>query len=147
VVCLEFVLRAELRLARHGEAAVGLVVEHGTTRYKNHITYWVRYEFTSPISRRAQGRHNVPGFIWNLVPPGTPVTILFDPNDPRRHRPLYAFQHVRLLDPGRLPEQPARPGSPLEGADAASTGRAHADGIQTDRGPTGWDGSIRTGRG
>jgi hypothetical protein len=92
-----FRLRRELRLARLGQAVVGLVISSGSSRGKGGPTYWTRYQCASPLGYLAEGWNYVPHVVWQRLPPGTPVTILCDPDHPRRHRPLYAFGNVRFL--------------------------------------------------
>jgi hypothetical protein len=92
-----FRLRRELRLARLGQPVVGLVISCGSSRGKGGPTYWTRYQCASPSGHLADGWNYVPHVVWQRLPPGTPVTILCDPDHPRRHRPLYAFGNVRFL--------------------------------------------------
>jgi hypothetical protein len=106
VACFEVSLRREIRLATHGLATVGLIIDNGSQRTKNGTVYWSRYEFSSPTNEHARGCHYIPYNIWGLIPRGTPVTILYDPECPSRHMPLYAFKRVRVLheDVAALPE-------------------------------------------
>ncbi len=61
---IETSVRREIRLATHGLATVGLVIDSGTQRTRNGTIYWVRYEFSSPTDEHARGWHWVPQFIW-----------------------------------------------------------------------------------
>jgi hypothetical protein len=93
---LEWSLRRELRLAREGEAAVGRVLDRGKTRMKNSLAYWVSYAFAVPDGPRS-GTAEVPGGAWLSLAPGTELAVLYDPERPRRHRPLLALTRVRFL--------------------------------------------------
>ena len=96
--CLEWGLRRELRLARHGEAAVGRVLDLGKVRMKNGMRYWVNYAFLAPDGPR-NGTDDVPGAAWLSLAPGAELAVLYDPERPRRHRPLVALTRVRFLPP------------------------------------------------
>jgi hypothetical protein len=95
---LEWSLRRELRLARHGEAAVGRVLDLGKVRMKNGLRYWVSYAFLAPDGPR-NGTDDVPSAAWLSLAPGAEMAVLYDPGRPRRHRPLLALTRVRFLPP------------------------------------------------
>jgi hypothetical protein len=102
LVMHEVQLRRELRLARHGVGTVGMIVDCGTQMARNGTQHcWARYEVSTPRNGRSYGTHAVPQPIWVLIPRGTPVTVLFDPERPWVHQPLFAFRWVRLLDGGQ----------------------------------------------
>ena len=96
--CLERSLRRELRLARHGEAAVGRALDLGKVRLKNGMRYWVSYAFLAPDGPR-NGTDDVPGSAWLSLAPGAEIAVLYDPQRQRRHRPLLALTRVRFLPP------------------------------------------------
>jgi hypothetical protein len=96
---LEWNLRRELGLARHGEGAVGSVLDRGKIRMKNGLSYWVSYAFAAPDGPRS-GTADVPGGPWLSLTPGAPLAVLYDPTRPRRHRPLLALTRVRFPSPG-----------------------------------------------
>jgi hypothetical protein len=96
--CLEWSLRRELRLARHGEGVVGRVLACGKTRMKNSLSYWVSYVFAAPDGLR-NSTAEVPGDVWCSLVPGTELAVLYDPERPRHHRPLLALTRVRFLPP------------------------------------------------
>jgi hypothetical protein len=96
--CLEWSLRRELRLARHGEAVVGRVLDLGKVRMKNCMRYWVSYAFLAPDGPRS-GTDDVPGGAWLSLAPGAELPVLFDPARPRHHRPLFALTRVRFFPP------------------------------------------------
>jgi hypothetical protein len=113
---LEFSLRRQLALARRGVAVVGKISERGQTRTKNGYTYWVYYRFTPLEGRTATTWVSVNRSTWDYLAPGTAITVLYDPDHPRRHRPLFAFNRVRFLpersqEPGVIDE----PGAPATG--------------------------------
>lgn len=95
---LEWSWRRELRLARHGEAAVGRVMDLGKVRTKNGMRYWVSYAFLAPDGPRT-GTDDLPGGAWLSLAPGAELAVLYDPERPRRHRPLLALTRVRFLPP------------------------------------------------
>jgi hypothetical protein len=99
LTCLEWSLRRELRLARQGEAVVGRVLDLGKVRMKNGMRYWVSYAFLAPDGPR-NGTHDVPGAAWLSLAPGAELAVLYDPERPRRHRPLVALTRVRFRPPG-----------------------------------------------
>lgn len=96
--CLEWGMRRELRLARHGEAVVGRVLDLGKVRMKNGLRCWVSYAFLAPDGPR-NGTEDVPGGAWASLESGGEIAVLYDPERPRRHRPLLALTHVRFLPP------------------------------------------------
>jgi hypothetical protein len=98
---LEWSLRRELRLARHGEAVVGRVLDRGKVRMKNSMSYWVSYVFAAPDGPR-NGTADVPGHAWLSLTPGAELVVLYDPERPNRHRPLLALTRVRFLPPEGL---------------------------------------------
>jgi hypothetical protein len=109
LTCVEISVRREIRLATHGLATVGLIIDNGMQRTRNGHVYWARYEFSSPVDEHARSWNWVPLFIWEQIPRGTTVTILYDPDRPSRHMPLYAFKHLRLL-----PVKTAKADSPTQ---------------------------------
>jgi hypothetical protein len=98
--CLEWGLRRELRLARQGEAVVGRVLDRGTVRMKNGLSYWVSYAFAAADGPRS-GTADVPGGAWLSLAPGAELAVLYDPERPRHHRPLLALTRVRFPPPAR----------------------------------------------
>ena len=94
--CLEWSLRRELWLARHGEAVIGGVLDQGKVRMKNSLSYWVSYAFFAPDGPRS-GTVDVPGAAWLSLTPGTELVVLYDPERPGRHRPLLGLTRVRFL--------------------------------------------------
>jgi hypothetical protein len=98
-VWLFFGMRRELHLARAGQAVAGRVNDGGSERGKQETRYWVRYRFKSDDGEQRTGRHYVPWKVYCELPIGTRVTVLYDPDHPRHHRPLFAFTHVRFLPP------------------------------------------------
>jgi hypothetical protein len=97
LACLEFSLRRQLALARQGVAVVGKISERGQTRTKNGYHYWVYYRFTPLEGRTATTWVSVNRSVWDYLSPGTAITVLYDPDHPRRHRPLFTFDRVRFL--------------------------------------------------
>jgi hypothetical protein len=92
----EFNLRLELRLARIGELAEGQIIERRSNKGRNRTIYWVRYWFDAPDGQRA-GWQTVSEYLWGYLHPGTPITILYDPDHPGRHRPSFGLGLVRFL--------------------------------------------------
>jgi hypothetical protein len=95
---VETSLRRERFLAREGEATVGRVSERGTTAAKNRTLYWVRHEFTSPSDDLVSSWDYVPPTIWERLTPGTLITLLYDPANPKKHLPLYAFRYAYIAN-------------------------------------------------
>jgi hypothetical protein len=127
----EWQLRRETRLAERGHAAVGLVVDHGAVQGRHVTTYWTRYELSTPTDERATGWNNVPQIIWAQIPRGTRVTILYDPEHPSVHLPLYAFRWVRLLEGRQLTDDdaPAFEGTEVRDARPPAPAPPPSDGI------------------
>jgi hypothetical protein len=98
VACLEFTVRRERFLAREGEPAVGRIIARGETRSKNGVQYWVRHQFTSPGNDFLTDWHYVPRSLWETLRPGLAVTLLYDPERPGKHLPLYAFKYAYIVD-------------------------------------------------
>jgi hypothetical protein len=98
VICLEYAVRRELYLAREGEPAVGRVIERGSVRSKNQIHYWVRHHFKSATNEHVSDWHYVPSSLWGTLRPGLAITLLYDPEQPRRHLPLYAFKYAYIVE-------------------------------------------------
>jgi hypothetical protein len=94
---VEFAAKRELQLARLGEAAEGRVLRRDTTASRDRITYWVIYTFEVPGALATTGRVRVSRALWDSLQPLTPVTILYDPEHPRRHHPSFAFRLVAFL--------------------------------------------------
>jgi hypothetical protein len=92
-----FAAKRELQLARLGEAAEGRILQRDTTASRNRITCWVIYTFEVPGAFATTGRACVSRALWDYLQPHTPVTILYDPEHPRRHRPSFAFRFVAFL--------------------------------------------------
>jgi hypothetical protein len=96
-ICVEIAVRREIHLATNGLGTVGRIVDSGSQVTRNRTTrYWARYEFSSPVNKHAGSWHYVPQFIWDCIPRGQTVTILYDPQNPSHHLPLYAFKYVRV---------------------------------------------------
>jgi hypothetical protein len=93
---VEFNLRRELRLARIGELAEGQIIEKRSYRTRNRMIYEVRYLFDAPDGQRSDWQ-TVGGYVWCYLHPGTAVTVLYDPDHPRRHRPSFGFGLVQFL--------------------------------------------------
>jgi hypothetical protein len=96
--CVEFFVRRELWLAREGETAVGRIIERGTTQQRRQTLYWARHEYTSPSQQICSSWHYIPQLIWENLHPGLRVTLLFDPANPARHMPLYAFKYAYIAE-------------------------------------------------
>jgi hypothetical protein len=94
--CVEWSLRRERWLARHGEAVVGRALDRGKVRMKNGMSYWVSYAFAAPDGP-CNGTADVPGEAWLSLAPGAELAVLYDPARPWRHRPLLALTRVRFL--------------------------------------------------
>jgi hypothetical protein len=95
-LCGEFNLRRELRLATIGEVAEGQIIQKRSYRSRNRMIYQVRYLFDAPDGQRS-GWQTVSGFLWSYLPQGAAVTVLYDPDHPRRHRPSFGLALVQLL--------------------------------------------------
>jgi hypothetical protein len=98
VICLEFAVRRERFLAREGEPTIGRIVERGETRSKNGVQYWVRHQFMSSPDEHVTDWHYVPRSLWETLRPGLAVTLLYDPERPGRHLPLYAFKYAYIVE-------------------------------------------------
>lgn len=94
LVCSELSARRQLHLARVGEAVVGRVCGKEKQRSRNSTSYWIQYQFHSPVHEWARGWVSVSLSAWNSLAQGTPVTILYDPDHPGRHRPVLALSDV-----------------------------------------------------
>lgn len=93
---VEFNLRRELRLASIGELAEGQIIEKRKYRTRNRMIYQVRYLFDAPDGQLS-GWQTVGRYLWSYLPQGAAVTVLYDPDHPRRHRPSFGFDLVRFL--------------------------------------------------
>ncbi len=100
---VEWSVRRELSLARVGKAIDGRIVERMTKLARNRTYYRARYQFETPAGMRWMGWVSVSRSLWDYLLPGTPVTVLYDPDHPVRHCPAFGFRFVEFL-PGSLPE-------------------------------------------
>jgi hypothetical protein len=98
--CFGWVLQRERSLAREGEPAIGRITELGYTSRRNNgtIYYWARHEYFTPADDVCGTWHYVPKYLWDQLRNGMRITLLFDPANPKRHLPLYAFKYVYILD-------------------------------------------------
>lgn len=93
---VEFSLRQQLRLARIGETAEGQIIEKRYSTGRNRTTYRLRYVFDAPDGTRS-GWQTVGGKLWACLSEGAAVTVLYDPDNPDRHRPSFGFRLVQFL--------------------------------------------------
>lgn len=93
---VEFSLRRELRLASIGELVEGRIVGKKCTTGRNRTTYRLRYAFDGPDGTR-WGWQTVGGTLYVSLFEGTPITVLYDPDHPSRHRPSFGFRLVQFL--------------------------------------------------
>jgi hypothetical protein len=91
-----YVLRRERFLAREGEPIVGKVTDRGEERRKQQTVYYVYHEFRSPAEQTVTSRDYVPRSLYEILRPGQRVTVLYDPANPNRHLPLYAFKYAYI---------------------------------------------------
>ncbi len=97
ILSIEMALRAQLSLARAGEAITGTIV--GCTpcqRRGRCVGYQVRYEFALPSGVRLGGRARIPYLRGEPTLVGFPITVLVDPVHTWRHAPLAALTRVRF---------------------------------------------------
>jgi len=73
------VLRSRKLLAE-GVPACAKVTVCKTIRSRNGVSYSLRYEFTARDGSRCQGK----GMVGRQAPEGASITVLYDPNLPRR---------------------------------------------------------------
>jgi hypothetical protein len=100
---VESPLGRELRLARHGVAALGEIVTVGKARGRRGIVK-ITYTFRTAAGAPVQGTCNLPRrFPAHTLEPGTPITILYDPRRRRLHRPRLAMDAVEFGDPKSKP--------------------------------------------
>jgi hypothetical protein len=99
---VEWSVRRELSLAQVGQATDGRIVERMTSRGRNRTIYRARYQFETPAGMRRTGWASASYSLWQYLLPGTPVTVLYDPDHPGRHCPAFAFRYVQIL-PGSIP--------------------------------------------
>jgi hypothetical protein len=100
---IEWSVRRELRLAQIGRAVDGRIVERVTKFVRNRTIYRARYQFETPAGMRRTGWASASRPLWEHLLPGTPVTVLYDPDHPGRHCPAFAFRFVEFLS-GPIPE-------------------------------------------
>lgn len=93
----EFCLRRELRLAKCGELAEGRIIERKSEKGRNGMTHQIRYLFEAPDGTHS-GWQTVSGSLWGNLLNGTPITVLYDPDHPSRHRPSFGFHLVQFLE-------------------------------------------------
>lgn len=93
---VEFSLRRELSLARIGELTEGQIIGKKSTTGRNRTTYQLRYLFDAPDGTRS-GWQTVGSHLWVCLSEGAPITVLFDPEHPDRHRPSFGFRFVQFL--------------------------------------------------
>jgi hypothetical protein len=96
LACVVYLLRRERFLAREGEPVVGRVTDRGEQRRKQQTLYFVYHEFRSPADRTVTSWHYVPRTLYERLRPGQRVTVLYDPANPNRHLPLYAFKYAYI---------------------------------------------------
>jgi hypothetical protein len=108
LTCVVYVLRRERFLVREGESVVGRVTDRGQQRRKQRTVYYVYHEFQSPAEQTVTSWHYVPQSLYETLQPGQRITVLYDPANPKRHLPLYAFKyayirhHEDLADDARM---------------------------------------------
>jgi hypothetical protein len=85
-------LRSQRRLLEEGRAAIATVLRVEPIRLKG-VRYRVHYEFPLLSGARQTGRFDLPR---DPAPaPGTPIVVIYDPDNPRRQR-RYPFPLVRV---------------------------------------------------
>jgi hypothetical protein len=94
---VELSARGELRLARFGERTEGRIVERASSKGKNRTTYSVRYLIDTPQRTGLTGWVTVTQPLWERLHAGAIVSVLYDPDHPRRHRPSFGFHYVQFL--------------------------------------------------
>lgn len=99
VLLQEFIFRRQLYLARWGEPTLAKITL--LNEFKNYDDqrkyYSFGYAFTTPEGVNATGRMTLSKLIGDNLTLGTPLTVLFDPAAPHRHKPLCTFQNVRIV--------------------------------------------------
>ena len=100
---VEWSVRRQLRLARVGKATEGRIIERRMTHPKNQTVYRASYQFETPAGMRRTGWVSVSRPLWEHLLPGTVVMVLYDPDHPDRHCPLFGFCYVELV-PEPIPE-------------------------------------------
>ena len=95
-LCVEFNLRRELHLASIGELAEGQILEKRSYNSRKRRIYQVRYLFDAPDGPRS-GWQTVGEYLWGYLHSGTAVTVLYDPDQPRCHRPSFGLGLVQFL--------------------------------------------------
>lgn len=99
----EWYLAEQKRLLEHGIAVEGVVLER-SSQQTQHTIYTLKYSFLLPSSlygcREKEGEVSVDKDTYDAHPPGTPMTILYLPDDTTRHAPyrLVARQNVVQID-------------------------------------------------
>lgn len=97
LLLLEKGLRRQLRLARYGSAATGVIVGCRSVTLRGRLLgYRVGYEFATPPGQRLQGNAFVRPQSGEPTLVGFPITLLYDPANPLHHRPLNTLQFVWL---------------------------------------------------
>jgi hypothetical protein len=71
-------------LARHGEAASGNVTHYEFNRSKGKA-YWLHYAFQLPDQTRYSDKAPVTAAQRDALPPGSPLTILYNPRRPKQN--------------------------------------------------------------
>jgi hypothetical protein len=92
---VEYSLRWELRLGRNGETTVGRIIARTSEKGRNRTIYRVQYQFDAPDAPRL-GCATVGESLWGHLHFGTPITVLYDPDHPGRHRPSFGFRLVQF---------------------------------------------------
>jgi hypothetical protein len=105
LLMMEQAWRGQLHLARYGVASTGIItgcrpiVVGGSAGRR--IGYHVRYEFTLPDGSEIAGRARIPRLQGEPTLVGFPLTVFYNPLQPRQSLPLAAF-HRLVFD--RLPQ-------------------------------------------
>jgi hypothetical protein len=83
---------SERRLLARGRAVLGIVIRCKTGTRDRISGFYLNYDFSFPGGAPCQGK----GFSGSQQAEGSPVTVLYDPNNPRRSA-LYPMETVRLV--------------------------------------------------
>jgi hypothetical protein len=102
VIAVERELRRQLRLARNGVAANGVITGcKPILRRGRRVGYHVRYEVTTPEGAIIEDSARIGLYEGEPTLVGFPLTVLYDPKNPLYNRPLAAFRRVSF---SRLPK-------------------------------------------
>jgi hypothetical protein len=97
---VELCARRELRLARLGETVLGRVIEKGMHKEGARKVCRIRYQIDTPDGSARTGWAAVGPVLWESLHSGSPVTVVYDPDNPGHHRPTFSFRYVRFAPCG-----------------------------------------------